>query len=65
MKAGMTREDWIILRLIRAGVKSNHQLRFNLDFHRAVHDLLKRRGTRTVDAAIDQLEVDARINAPV
>jgi hypothetical protein len=56
MKAGMTREAWIILRLIRAGVKANPQLRANPEFCRAVLDLLKQYGTRTVHAAIDQLE---------
>jgi hypothetical protein len=52
----MTREAWIILRLIRAGVKANPQLRANPEFCRAVVDLLKQYGTRTVHAAIDQLE---------
>jgi hypothetical protein len=55
MKAEMTREDWIILRLIRAGVKADRQLRFNLEFHRALSDLINRCGVRTVHDAIDQL----------
>ena len=55
MKAEMTREDWIILRLIRAGVKADRQLRFNPEFHRAINDLLKRCGVRAVHDAIDQL----------
>jgi hypothetical protein len=51
----LSREDWIILRLIRAGVKANPQLRTNPEFPRAIHDLLKRCGVRAVHAAIDQL----------
>jgi hypothetical protein len=51
----LSREDWIILRLIRAGVKANPQLRANPEFYRAVLDLLKRCGTLEVHEAIRQL----------
>lgn len=51
----LTREDWIILRLIRAGVKANPQLRTNPEFSRALHDLLKRCGVHAVHEAIHQL----------
>jgi hypothetical protein len=51
----LSREDWIILRLIRAGVKANPQLRANPEFYRAVLDLLKRCGTLEVHEAIHQL----------
>jgi hypothetical protein len=51
----LSREDWIILRLIRAGVKADRQLRFNPEFHRVLSDLLKRCGVRAVHDAIDQL----------
>jgi hypothetical protein len=51
----LTREDWIILRLIYAGVEADRQLRFNPEFHRAMSDLLKRCGVRAVHEAIHQL----------
>jgi hypothetical protein len=51
----LSREDWIILRLIRAGVKADRQLRFNPEFHRALSDLINRCGVRTVHEAIHQL----------
>ena len=51
----LSREDWIILRLIRAGVKADRQLSFNPEFHRAINDLLKRCGVRAVHEAIHQL----------
>jgi len=51
----LTREDWIILRLIRAGVKADRQLSFNPEFHRALSDLINRCGVRTVHEAIHQL----------
>jgi hypothetical protein len=51
----LSREDWIILRLIYAGVEADRQLRFNPEFHRAMSDLLKRCGVRAVHEAIHQL----------
>lgn len=52
---GLSREDWIILRLIRAGVKTTPRLGYDPEFHRAINDLLKRCGVRAVHDAIDQL----------
>jgi hypothetical protein len=51
----LSREDWITVRLVRAGVKTNPQLRNNPEFCRAINDLLKRCGVRAVHDAIDQL----------
>lgn len=51
----LSREDWIILRLIYAGVEADRQLRFNPEFHRAMSDLLKRCGVHAVHEAIHQL----------
>ena len=51
----LSREDWIILRVIRAGVKASHQLKFNPEFHRALSDLINRCGVRAVHEAIHQL----------
>ena len=57
MKEGksLSRVDWIILRLIRAGVKADLQLSFNKEFHRALIDLINRCGVCTVHEDIHQL----------
>lgn len=56
----LSREDWITVRLIRAGVRAHYQLRYDPEFHRAVNDLLKRCGVRAVHAAIDQLNAEGK-----
>ena len=59
----LSREDWIILRLIRVGVKAAPHLMAHLDVHRAINDLLKRCGTSAVHDAIDQLNAKEKWNA--
>ena len=55
----LSREDWIIVRLIRAGVKAYPpRLSHDPEFRRATHDLLKRCGVRAVHDAIDQLNAN-------
>ena len=56
----LSREDWIILRLIYAGVEADRQLRFNPEFHRALSDLINRCGVRTVHEAIHQLNTKVK-----
>ena len=53
----MKREDWIILRLIFTMMKHDYVVAArDLTVHRAINDLIKRCGEKTVHAAIDQLK---------
>jgi hypothetical protein len=57
----LSREDWIILRLIRAALKAYPpRLSYDPEFHRATNDLLKRCGVRAVHDAIDQLNAKGK-----
>jgi hypothetical protein len=49
----MTREDWIILRLLMTTSKAN--LHNDLDVARSVMHLIKRYGRNVVNSCIDQL----------
>ena len=60
----LSREDWIILRLIRVALRAYPpRLSYDPEFRRATHDLLKRCGTSAVHDAIDQLNAKEKWNA--
>ena len=52
-RSGMTREDWIILRLLMTTTKAN--LHSDLDVARSIMHLIKRYGQDAVNNCIDQL----------
>ena len=54
----MSREDWIILRMLMVGIDKTPSLAYDGTFVRALMDLIKRRGADTVNAAIDQLHLE-------
>jgi len=54
----MSREDWIILRMLLVGIDKTPSLAHDVTFVRALMDLIKRRGADTVNAAIDQLHLE-------
>jgi hypothetical protein len=53
----MTKEDWIILRLIKAGARSTS---YNPDYIRAINYMLKNYGSKALDGYIAQLHAEGK-----
>ena len=57
MEEAVTKEDWIILRLIKAGAKAYH---YNPEYFRSVNYLIKKYGMKTLDGCISQLHAEGK-----
>ena len=55
----MTKEDWIILRLIFVATKTNRGEAYNnIDVTRSIHYLVMTYGSKKLNKCIDQLRVE-------